>query len=48
MVYSSYKGHDTTAAAIAWAIHLLGRHPEIQRRLHEEIDEVFGESSLSK
>ena len=36
------QGHDTTAAAISWAIYFIGRHPDVQRRLHEEIDEIFG------
>ena len=38
-----FEGHDTTAAAMTWATYLIGRHPDIQRRLHEELDEVFGQ-----
>ncbi|KAI1488008.1 cytochrome P450 78A3 [Biscogniauxia mediterranea] len=30
-------GHDTTATGVAWTIHLLSTHPEIQSRLREEI-----------
>ncbi|KFA60628.1 hypothetical protein S40285_07937 [Stachybotrys chlorohalonatus IBT 40285] len=30
-------GHDTTATGIAWTIHLLSTHPEMQSRLREEI-----------
>ena len=30
-------GHETTAAAIVWAIYLLCQHPEIQARLREEV-----------
>ncbi|KAM7222548.1 putative cytochrome P450 E-class, group I [Rhypophila decipiens] len=30
-------GHDTTATAVAWTIHLLSTHPEIQSRLRDEI-----------
>lgn len=30
-------GHDTTATAVAWTIHLLSTHPEIQARLRDEI-----------
>ena len=37
-----FEGHDTTAAALSWAIHLIGSHPEVQKKLHEEIDSVFG------
>ncbi|RXN25510.1 toll-like receptor 3 [Labeo rohita] len=39
-----FEGHDTTAAAMNWAVHLLGSHPEIQRKAQQELDEIFGES----
>ena len=38
-----FEGHDTTAAAMTWATYLIGRHPEVQRRLHDELDAVFGD-----
>uniref|UniRef100_A0A452H4Q1 Uncharacterized protein n=1 Tax=Gopherus agassizii TaxID=38772 RepID=A0A452H4Q1_9SAUR len=36
-----FEGHDTTAAAMNWAIYLLGCHPEAQKKVHRELDEVF-------
>ncbi|XP_044311371.1 cytochrome P450 4V2 isoform X2 [Varanus komodoensis] len=39
-----FEGHDTTAAALTWAIYLLACHPEIQRKVHSELDEVLGDS----
>ncbi|KAL2077679.1 hypothetical protein ACEWY4_027183 [Coilia grayii] len=39
-----FEGHDTTAASMNWALHLIGSHPEVQRRVHQELDEVFGAS----
>ncbi|KAE9376164.1 cytochrome P450, partial [Stipitochalara longipes BDJ] len=30
-------GHDTTATGVAWTLHLLSTHPEIQSRLREEV-----------
>ncbi|XP_061440380.1 cytochrome P450 4V2 [Rhineura floridana] len=39
-----FEGHDTTAAAMNWAIYLLASHPEAQRKVHSELDEVFGDS----
>ncbi|KAL6467406.1 hypothetical protein MHYP_G00252100 [Metynnis hypsauchen] len=39
-----FEGHDTTAAAMNWAVHLLGSHPDVQRKVHQELFEVFGES----
>ncbi|KAK0624658.1 cytochrome P450, partial [Bombardia bombarda] len=32
-------GHDTTATGVAWTVHLLSTHPEIQTRLRDEIKE---------
>ncbi|MFB8276884.1 cytochrome P450 [Nocardia colli] len=34
-------GTETTASTVAWALHLLARHPEIQDRLHQEIQDVL-------
>ena len=35
-------GHETTAITLSWAFYLLDRHPEVEARLHEEIDRVLG------
>ncbi len=35
-------GIETTALALAWTFHELGRHPEVERRVHAEVDEVLG------
>lgn len=35
-------GHETGAAALAWAWYLLARHPEVERKLHEELARVLG------
>ncbi|NXH16658.1 CP4V2 protein, partial [Bucco capensis] len=37
-----FEGHDTTAAAMNWALYLLGHNPEVQKNVHRELDEVFG------
>lgn len=34
-------GHDTSTALLAWVIHLLATHDEIQQTLHAEIDSVL-------
>lgn len=36
-------GHETTANALAWTWWLLAGHPEVEDRLHEELDRVLGE-----
>ena len=40
----SSQGHDTTAAAMTWAIQEIGQHPEVLQKLHEEVELVFGDS----
>lgn len=30
-------GHDTTATAVAWTLHLLAKHPDVQEKLRDEI-----------
>lgn len=35
-------GYDTTGHAMTWTWHLLAEHPDVQRRLHAELDAVLG------
>nr|AGN52793.1 cytochrome P450 [Laodelphax striatellus] len=39
-----FEGHDTTAASIGWAIFLLGNNPEVQDRVVDELNDIFGDS----
>ncbi|KAL5018624.1 hypothetical protein ScPMuIL_004346 [Solemya velum] len=39
-----FEGHDTTAAAMSWAIHCIGADQNVQKKLQEEMDEIFGTS----
>ncbi|XP_033117070.1 cytochrome P450 4V2-like [Anneissia japonica] len=41
-----FEGHDTTAAAVNWAMYLLGSNLDVQKRLHEELDGVFGNDGV--
>jgi cytochrome P450 len=36
-------GHETTALALTWAFYLLSQSPEVERRLHRELDETLGD-----
>ena len=36
-------GHETTANALTFTWHLLAHHPDVQARLHAEVDAVLGE-----
>jgi cytochrome P450 len=35
-------GHETTANALVWTWYALSQHPDIEARLHEELDTVLG------
>jgi cytochrome P450 len=35
-------GHETTANALTWTFFLLSQYPDIEKKLHDEIDSVLG------
>jgi cytochrome P450 len=37
------QGHDTVGESLAWTWYLLSLHPEIERKLHDEISRVIGD-----
>jgi cytochrome P450 family 4 subfamily V len=37
-----FEGHDTTAAAITFFCYLMGCYPDIQAKVHAELDSIFG------
>ena len=39
-------GHETTAAALAWTWLLLAQHPDVEARLHAEVDALDGPPSF--
>lgn len=36
-----FGGHDTTAWTVVWVIYLLGLHPEVQEKVHLEVQSMF-------
>jgi cytochrome P450 len=40
-------GSETTAVVLAWLFHELGRNPDLERRLHDEVDAVLGGGQLT-
>ncbi len=40
-----FAGHDTTAAAINFCCYLVGSHPNVQAKVHAEMDSIFGGNS---
>ncbi|MCB9445425.1 MAG: cytochrome P450 [Ardenticatenaceae bacterium] len=41
-------GHDTSTALLAWALHLLGKHPEAMVQAVAEVDAVVGQDDLTE
>lgn len=42
-----FEGHDTTAAGSSFVLCLLACHPDIQQKVHEEQQQIFGDSKRS-
>jgi len=42
-----FAGHETTSTAITWTLYELTKHPEIQKKLHEEVDNVLGDKPVN-
>ncbi len=36
-----FAGHETTASTLTWTLFMLAQHPEIEAKLHEELDRVL-------
>jgi cytochrome P450 len=41
-------GHETTALALAYALHLVSTHPEIEARFHDEVTAVLGPPAAAR
>ena len=39
-----FEGHDTTAAAVTFFCYLMGRYPDVQKKVQEELDSIFGDN----
>jgi cytochrome P450 family 4 subfamily V len=37
-----FEGHDTTAAALTFFFYLMGCYPDVQAKVHAEMDSIFG------
>lgn len=41
-----FEGHDTMSMSMVWTLFLLGHHPEIQSKVHQEIDQIWKNGQL--
>ena len=39
-------GHETTSATVQFALLLIGHHPEIQKKIHDELDAIFSDDPM--
>ncbi|WP_225846837.1 cytochrome P450 [Streptomyces sp. HPF1205] len=46
-VVNIFAGSDAAGPALAWALYLIATHPEIEERLHAEVDEVLAGGPLT-
>jgi cytochrome P450 len=46
MVTFMLAGHETTATALMWTWYLLDRNPDVEARLHREVDAAEGEIGM--
>ena len=36
-----FAGHETTASCMSWTFYLLSQHPHVEKKLHEELNQVL-------
>ena len=41
-------GHETTANALTWTYYLISQHPNVEEKIHEEIDKVISQNKENK
>ncbi|XP_060563245.1 cytochrome P450 4A24-like isoform X1 [Ruditapes philippinarum] len=41
-----FAGHNTVSSAISWSIYLLGKYPEIQENIYEEVIGIVGTANV--
>eukprot|EP00276_Gloeochaete_wittrockiana_P024171 CAMPEP_0184368016 /NCGR_PEP_ID=MMETSP1089-20130417/160884_1 /TAXON_ID=38269 ORGANISM="Gloeochaete wittrockiana, Strain SAG46.84" /NCGR_SAMPLE_ID=MMETSP1089 /ASSEMBLY_ACC=CAM_ASM_000445 /LENGTH=486 /DNA_ID=CAMNT_0026710181 /DNA_START=82 /DNA_END=1539 /DNA_ORIENTATION=- len=38
-----FEGHDTTSMGLSWAFYLISKHPEVEKKIVEEVREILGD-----
>ncbi|XP_054715982.1 cytochrome P450 4V2-like [Uloborus diversus] len=41
----AFEGHDTTSMGISWSLYLIGLYKNVQDKIHEELDAIFGDDT---
>jgi hypothetical protein len=48
MVDVTFAGSDTTSSSLAWFILYMVSYPEVQKKIHDELDQVIGKDDLPR
>ncbi|GBN92377.1 Cytochrome P450 4C1 [Araneus ventricosus] len=43
-----FAGHDTTAVTVNWVLYCLGVYQKIQKKVHEELEDIFETEEINK
>lgn len=38
-----FEGHDTTTSAICFSLYVISKHPDVQQKIYEELENVLGD-----
>jgi len=41
-----FEGHDTTANALIWTLYCISQNPEVEKKVLEEVDSIYGADHL--
>ncbi|GFT64994.1 hypothetical protein TNCV_3615001 [Trichonephila clavipes] len=41
-IYPATVGYETVSDTMTWALYLIGLYPDVQEKIHEELDRIFG------
>ncbi|GFU04243.1 cytochrome P450 4V2, partial [Nephila pilipes] len=41
----TFEGHDTTSLGMSWALYNIGLNKDVQEKIHEELDRIFGDDT---
>ena len=36
-----FEGHDTTSSSLTWVLYLMAKHPQHQKKVQQEIDDLL-------
>eukprot|EP01090_Pellita_catalonica_P020993 TRINITY_DN7732_c0_g1_i1.p1 TRINITY_DN7732_c0_g1~~TRINITY_DN7732_c0_g1_i1.p1 ORF type:complete len:388 (-),score=55.74 TRINITY_DN7732_c0_g1_i1:88-1152(-) len=43
-----FAGHETTSTGLSWTFYLLSKHPDVEKKVVQEIENVFGDRDLNE